>query len=139
MKKRFLLIIGLLNALFPAQIVVESTGFKNREGQAIIVLYDSKETFPIIAEAFRKQIVAIQNKTIVVFDNIPAGIYSVAVYHDENNNGTLDMSWFPIPHPKEGMVLSNNAANKYLPPSFKKSSFEIADIATIRLKLKIIY
>jgi uncharacterized protein (DUF2141 family) len=29
-----------------------------------------------------------------VFDNLPAGVYAVAVYHDENSNGKLDRGMF---------------------------------------------
>jgi uncharacterized protein (DUF2141 family) len=33
------------------------------------------------------------------FRDLPPGQYAVAVVHDENENGKLDMRWFPIPHP----------------------------------------
>jgi uncharacterized protein (DUF2141 family) len=29
-----------------------------------------------------------------VFDNLPAGVYAVAVCHDENSNGKLDRGMF---------------------------------------------
>ena len=40
------------------------------------------------------------------FKNLPPGKYAVFVYHDENNNGKLDMSFFGVP--KEGVGFSNN-------------------------------
>lgn len=56
-----------------------------------------------------------------VFAGVPAGRYSMAAFHDENDNGKLDTNWLGIP--KEGLGSSNNAKGRLGPPSWKDASF----------------
>lgn len=56
-----------------------------------------------------------------VFAEVPPGRYSMAAFHDENDNGKLDTNWLGIP--KEGLGSSNNAKGRLGPPSWKDASF----------------
>jgi uncharacterized protein (DUF2141 family) len=55
------------------------------------------------------------------FEDIPPGIYAMAVIHDENMNGKLDTRWPGIP--TEGYGFSNDAKGILGAPSFSAASF----------------
>jgi uncharacterized protein (DUF2141 family) len=61
------------------------------------------------------------------FAPVAAGVYAVACFHDENNNGKLDRGLFGIP--KEGTVVSNHAHGFMGPPSFDSAKFAFAGVA----------
>jgi uncharacterized protein (DUF2141 family) len=60
----------------------------------------------------------------------------VAVFHDENGNGKLDMGWFPLPGPSEGTAASNGATGRMGPPTFEDARIECKPGETVvRMKL----
>jgi uncharacterized protein (DUF2141 family) len=55
--------------------------------------------------------------------------------HDDNWSGKLDTDWIGVP--KKGVGTSNNVYPAFSPPSYKVSSFDIADEPkTITIKMK---
>jgi uncharacterized protein (DUF2141 family) len=71
--------------------------------------------------AGKKRIVARPGDILVQFDDIPAGVYGVYVYHDENGNGKLDTGGM-LRLPIEGYAFSNDASAAFGPPSIKDLS-----------------
>ena len=63
-----------------------------------------------------------------------AGVYAIAVYHDENNNGQFDRL-FAIPLEKYGF--SNNAKVFLGPPTFKEASFQVKNNEFKRISIKL--
>ncbi len=57
------------------------------------------------------------------FSGIPNGDYTIAVFHDINNNGKLDKNFLGIP--KEGYAFSKNAMGTFGPPNFDKAQFKL--------------
>ncbi len=61
--------------------------------------------------------------------------YAIEAFLDLNDNGKLDMHWFPIPSPDEPVGFSNN----YIPfakPSFDKAAFRLnADNINMTIRL----
>lgn len=121
-----------------AKLSVAATGFKSVEGQAIVAVYASKETWLHADKAFRLQKVKLTGPSIAVeFADLPAGTYGVSVIHDENSNGKLDMRYLPVPGPREGAGVSNNARKKFGPPSWDDSKFALSDNgAAIEIKIQ---
>ncbi len=122
----------LLNQLYgnagSARLSVAATGFKSVEGQAIVAVYASRETWLHADKAFRVQQVKLIEPSITVeFADLPAGTYGVSVIHDENSNGKLDMRYLPVPGPREGAGVSNNARKRLGPPSWDDSKFLLSD------------
>jgi uncharacterized protein (DUF2141 family) len=75
-----------------------------------------------------------KQESLCSFDPIPAGIYAVACFHDENGNGKIDTGLFGIP--TEGVVASNHAKGFMGPPSFKDAKFSFPGAATqLRLRM----
>jgi uncharacterized protein (DUF2141 family) len=96
-------------------------GFKSTEGQLIIVLYNSAENF-LSEKPYKSEIREISaNEELIKFENIPYGDYAAAAIHDINNDGKLDKNILGIP--TGGYGFSNDAMDKYGPPTFLQASF----------------
>jgi len=109
-------------------ILVE--GFKNTDGQLMVALFNSPTDFPY-KEAYKGSITAISaNEELIKFENIPYGDYAVVALHDMNKDGKLDKNALGIP--TEGYGFSNNAMDKYGPPSFLQASFVFAGKDVVR-------
>lgn len=69
----------------------------------------------------------------LTFTNIPSGTYAISLYHDENDNGALDLGAFRIPEEPYGF--SNNPSSMFGPPSFEEASFQLQNHLTLTIKL----
>ncbi len=93
-------------------------------------LYDTENQFKLaIADAAKLGLVnnpsrlvriamgAVAGTQSAVFTNLEPGTYAVIVFHDEDDDGTLDEGLFGAP--TEGYGFSNNAEGFFAAPSFK--------------------
>ena len=101
-----------------AELAVTIDGGRSADGQFRVALFESASGFPGGPEAPAKAetIAAKDGSVIIDFADMKAGIYAVAVYHDENGNGELDKNMLGIP--TEGYGFSNNARGFMGPPTF---------------------
>ena len=70
----------------------------------------------------------------ILIKNLKAGIYAIAVYHDENGNNQFDKI-FAIPKEKYGF--SNDAKVFFGPPSFDDASFQINENEKKNISIKL--
>lgn len=119
-------------------LAVSAEGFKNMKGQAIVAVYSSKDTWLKLEKAIRLQKIKLAKTEInVKFEGLVPGTYAVSVIHDENENGKLDMRYFPIPRPIEGAGVSNDARKSMGPPSWEDSRFTLSSVGTaIHIKIR---
>ena len=115
-------------------IKVTITGFNNNEGKAMVGLYDSEETF------LKKEYKAIKtdiksNQATVEFTNVPDGNYAISMFHDENENGELDM--FMGFYPKEPYACSNNAKGMFGPPKWKYAVFTVTENTNKKIEINL--
>jgi len=102
-------------------LLILVTGFKSTEGQLMVALFNSATDFPA-EEPYKGSITHISgNKELIKFENIPNGNYAIAALHDINKDGKLDKNILGIP--TEGYGFSNDAMDKFGPPSFVQASF----------------
>lgn len=102
-------------------LLILVTGFKSTKGQLMVALYNDAADFPV-NEPYKGSVTKISsNKELIKFENIPIGNYAIAALHDINKDGKLDKNIFGIP--VEGYGFSNDARDKYGPPSFLQASF----------------
>lgn len=121
--------------LFSANINIEVSGMQNHKGALFIGVFNSTENFP--KKEFAYQSVALQINSNIVkyqFENIPDGIYSIAIFHDTNSNGILDKNFLGIP--TESYGFSNNARGLFGPPSFNDTKFELLENANIEVEVE---
>ncbi len=114
-----LLLVSL--PLSAATLQVHITGLDNTWGHIMVGVYDSEATFlkddGRMAEVMLVAADAQEGSVVATFEKLTLGNkYAIAVYHDANNNKTLDKNFFGIP--KEGYGFSNNARGWMGPPNF---------------------
>lgn len=97
----------LTSASQGADLTVTVIGLKGQDGLLSVSLFDSEEAWNDDTKMIEAEQVEVDAETeIVIFDDLPPGIYSIRLMHDENSNGKLDTNIFGVP--KEGWGYSNN-------------------------------
>jgi uncharacterized protein (DUF2141 family) len=71
--------------------------------------------------------------TVIVFRAVPPGLYAFAAYHDENNNGRIDIQGAI---PREGLAFSNNAMGRNDVPAFAASAFRIVQASVVNVNMR---
>lgn len=85
-----------------------------------------------LKEAFRPSIVKITGKTArCIFKEVPAGVYGISAFHDEDNDGKLNTNL--VGYPMEEYCASNNARNMFSAPSWSDAKFSFKG-GTVRLR-----
>jgi len=98
-------------------------------------LYTGEEGFPETEKSYKGTIAkVIGEESVAAFQEIPAGTYAIAVFHDTNSNGKLDKNFFRIP--KEGYAFSNNVFGTFGPPDFEEASFKLDGNKTVIIKMR---
>jgi uncharacterized protein (DUF2141 family) len=108
-------------------IEVSVTNIEKSEGKIRAVLFRGEEGFPQERQkAFRNtSVTARQNKTILIFEDVPYGKYAISLLHDENGNGEMDTNIFG--YPQEGYGVSNNNTSGLRIPTFENARFELKE------------
>ena len=115
-------------------ITVEISRIQGTEGQISIGLYTSEEGFPETEKSYKGIYAKVTGEeAVAAFQDIPAGTYAIAVFHDTNSNGKLDKNFFRIP--KEGYAFSNNVFGTFGPPDFEEASFKLDGNKTVIIKM----
>ncbi|MDA9002680.1 DUF2141 domain-containing protein [Flavobacteriaceae bacterium] len=119
------------NTTHALQITVNN--IENIKGKLQVCITDKKEGF--LKQCEYAKAVAVTNNTISLeIANIKTGIYSISLFHDENNNGVLDTKGF-FGIPSEPYGFSNNPSTTFGPPSFEECTFLINEDKQISIKL----
>jgi uncharacterized protein (DUF2141 family) len=85
-----------------------------------------------LKDSFRAAIVKVHGKkALCVFKDVPAGVYGISAFHDENKDGKLDTNF--VGYPTEEYCASNNARNLMSAPSFSDAKFSYRG-GTVRLR-----
>ena len=124
-------IITYLTLLFSAMmltaqtsITVTITDLSSNDGNVMVALYDSEENF--LGDPKIGAMDAISNNTATVtFYDVPAGVYAISAFHDENENQEFDMFFGMFP--REDYVNSNYAVGMFGPPKWEDAKFELKD------------
>lgn len=127
MSKFSLLLLLLLssNLTWALDLSVNLNQIAHANGSLMVALFDeaNADNFPDKDQLQGQKVTAQAGTMTVVFKDLPAGRYAVACYHDENDNGKLDKSFFGAP--KEGYGFSNNAEANFGSPSFAAAAFDL--------------
>ena len=119
------------NTTHTLQITVNN--LENIKGKLKVCLTDKKEGF--LKQCEHSTTVAVTNNTISLeIANIKTGIYSISLFHDENNNGVLDTKGF-FGIPSEPYGFSNNPSTTFGPPSFEKCTLLVDRDKQISIEL----
>jgi uncharacterized protein (DUF2141 family) len=113
-------------------LTVRVTGLRNANGKVLLSLVRDSNSI----EKRAVEIDAKSSSAQAVFENLPHGIYSVYVFHDENLNGKMDSNEMGIPI--EGYGASNNPERRMGPPDPEETRFTVNQPA-IAIEIKLIY
>ncbi len=105
-------------------IHVKILDIRNSAGAVACALFESAAGFPTeyLLAATNIMIIKVRDRQARCdFEDIPHGRYALAVVHDENMNGKLDVQWLGIP--TEGYGFSNDAKSLLGAPTFSDASF----------------
>lgn len=105
-------------------IHVKILDIRNSSGAVACALFESSTGFPteFLNSATRIMVIRIrESQARCDFLDIAPGSYALAVIHDENLNGKLDVNWLGLP--SEGYGFSNGARAVLGAPSFSAASF----------------
>jgi len=94
----------------PVTVTLKVTGFRSEQGSARVALFRSPDGFPADytkAERTWTGKILVGQLQLSLPDMAP-GAYAIAVIHDENDNGALDLD--EQGRPIEGLGLSNDPA-----------------------------
>jgi uncharacterized protein (DUF2141 family) len=123
-----------------ATLIVHVIGARSTKGKIRAALFRGAEGFPNDAsKAIHTQAADIDPQTLsaqIVFTDLPAGVYAVSVFHDENLNQKLDKNFVGVP--KEGYGASNNPKKKMAAPSFEETKVQLSGTEH-SLEIKLIY
>lgn len=120
--------MGLLLGMIPSKkdevtITVTIGSLRNENGYLAVALHNGETEFPG-EDAFMMQYVEVEGGSVeVIFKNVPAGEYAIAVMHDENGNEELDFNSYGMP--LEGYGFSNDAQGAQGPPNFEDAAFDV--------------
>jgi len=117
------------------RLEVHVAGVESSAGVIQVALFNSDSGFLKSDGAYRLSSVKAQTGTTrVVMENLPAGPYALAVFHDLNSNEKLDTNWIGIP--KEPMGFSNSRVKAFGPPGFEECRLELAKDMAITVQLE---
>ena len=134
----FFLCIGKLASAQALTVSIENIQ-TSQKGDIIVGIYNNSEHFTTIGKEVIGKSIAVANneKEVLTFTYIPPGTYSIAVFHDANQNGKLDKNWLGIP--KEGYGFSKNIFGSLGPPTFKETNFDWHPSQTLQLSIGLKY
>lgn len=117
--------LGFTQTEEKCNLKVTISGFENDQGQALLALVNSEETFESEIPADERIVLGIENR-IATFEikNLVYGEYAIKVFHDEDQDGELDSNFFG--KPTEAYGFSNNARGTFGPPDYEEAKFLIS-------------
>ena len=113
-------------------LTIEVTGARSDQGTVSAALYASAETW--LKQPLRGERVAAGARTLLVFRDLPAGTYALAVFHDENGNGKMDTN--PVGMPTEAYGFSRDARGNFGPPKFDAAAVSVNADQTLEVALQ---
>ncbi len=125
-----LIAAGLFLGLVPTKketvtITLTIDGLRNDSGFIMVALHNGESEFPA-GEPYETQAVEAKKGAVeVIFKDVPAGDYAIAVAHDENNNEQMDFNEYGMP--LEGFGFSNEAQAETGPPEFDAAAFDASE------------
>lgn len=113
-----------------AELAIEVRGIRSGDGRLFVAIHGSQTSasFPAAdgAVAALNQRASAGTLRFVLRD-LPPGRYAVSAFHDENDNGELDVNLVGIP--SEGYGFANDPGAAFGPPDFEAAAVTIGDVS----------
>lgn len=133
----FIFLLFFVSASFfgqSARLTVLVDDLRNTDGDLMIGVFDNPNNFKTKTHpAFKASTKITDTKMKYVFPEVPYNFYAIAVFHDENNDDTLNTKALGIP--LEGIGFSGKLQSKFKPPAFGHIVFRVKNDTTIYIKM----
>lgn len=120
------------------ELFIRASGFSHVRGHAVANLFREGDEVLNLKNAYRHAQVEIRDgKADINFTDLAYGTYAVSVYHDENDNGTLDHN--VLHFPAEPLGFSNHFQLGFTSgmPTFEKMKFQFSpDVGVVEITVK---
>jgi uncharacterized protein (DUF2141 family) len=143
------LLLVLCLPAWASDLKVTIAGVRSDTGTIMIGLYDSAEGFDVaIKHATEAGLLTDKSRLVgaairaaagaqsIIFTQLRPGRYAVIAFHDENDNGRLDVSPWGVP--TEGYGFSNDAQGLLAAPSFNAAGVTL-DAGDSAITISLIY
>lgn len=106
------------------ELTLNIGNISSTDGDILVAIYDDPSNFLDFEAVFKTGATkAVKGSTSMVMENIPAGTYAIAIFHDVNENTELDTNWLGIP--KEDVAFSKGSMKTFGPPNFEECAFTL--------------
>ena len=117
------------------KLTLNIQGVQVSKGGQISIGIFKKEFFPKVGKQFiGKEIKVSDNQMQIVIENVPVGVYAIAVFQDINKDKILNLNFFGIPI--EPFGFSRDASINFGPPNFDDAKIEIQNAKTFTINLR---
>lgn len=116
------------------KVILDIRGIRQAQGKVYIAAFRKHDPFPSMEGTYRNLVVNARTHSTEAILEIPHNTYSIAVFHDANNNGKMDKNFFGVPTELYGF--SNNARATFSAPAFEDAAFELKDEKKLVIYLK---
>jgi uncharacterized protein (DUF2141 family) len=130
-------LIPQTKASINSNLAITVNGMKNQKGQVCFSVFSTRQGFPSdTRRAIKSQCVKVGDTAVNLnLNNLKAGNYAVAVFHDANGDGNLNTNFLGIP--TEGFGFSNNPRIRTGPPNFVESAvFVVGSGTNVQIQLQ---
>lgn len=104
-------------------VAVSVAGLPDDRGRVLCTLHADAAGFPGSDGIAHARVAPTGGQALCRFDGVAPGRYAVAVLHDANDNGRLDVNAFGIP--QEGWGISVGPAPRFRAPRFDEAAFDL--------------
>ena len=129
----------ITHTCFSQQVKATISGIRNSNGQIVIAVFDSHDSFEkkksVLVKRFDKT--QVKNGVLHVQFDLKAGEYGFSLLDDENKNALMDYNVISLP--KEGFGFSNYYHSGFSQPKYKDFKVEIKENESNQIKIKIRY
>lgn len=123
-----LIAAGSIGASPAGRLDVGIAALRSAKGALIVCLTRDPAHFPDCSgDRAARHLTIPANGVLARFIDLPSGDYALALIHDENGNGRLDML---IGIPTEGVGFSRNPRLTFGPPRFAAAQFRVEQAET---------
>lgn len=107
-----------------ADLTLEITGCRNDDGHVYAAVYHGPDGFPDDPDraVFTGKSLVRNGRASIEVPDLESGDYAVGVFHDENDDGVMNMRFKVFP--KEGFGLSGKGVGMKQ-PTFEDAAFEL--------------
>lgn len=123
---------GAASAGANTEIRVPIVGIRNNAGTVFVALYERDQWLQPHRFVQYRRVKAHQGSVYASFHGVRPGLYGVAVFHDENANGRVDVNLLGLP--KEGYGFSRTTPRRK--PRFDEVAFDVRPLGHAHVQVR---